>query len=335
MSADDHSLEAILSTSPPPGHPADRVHTTFLVPVFNGARYLSEALASIQAQHARGWVGLIVDDGSTDNSWEIVEDFLRDHPGPAWRACRHPTNRGLYPRLNEALASITTDWVAIVMQDDTVEPTYLSEMRRIALTHPEAEAIWATNLTVDANGSVIARGIDSARVEVIPAGVAPWESALVRGCFWGIFGSYSRVACLRGTAFREDLPHCGDYEWLLRALRRHTLVYLESPLSRIRVHAGAASARNLPAGIDLAEHYAILLESFAPPCPPLRWRARTVIAHHWSYLALRRAAGAASRSEGRHAAHLAALALRFAVLPLRPRRTGPPRPRDPRPGWRA
>lgn len=328
-------MSALPSTSHAPGRQVDRAHTTFLVPVFNGARYLNEALASIQAQHDRGWVGLIVDDGSTDSSWEIVEDFLHDHPGPTWQARRHVTNRGLYPRLNEALATITTDWVAIVMQDDTVEPTYLSEMRRIALAYPEAEAIWATNLTVDANASVIGRGIDSARVEVIPAGVAPWENALVRGCFWGIFGSYSRVDCLRGTPFREDLPHCADYEWLLRALRRHTLVYLESPLSRIRAHAGAASARNLPAGIDLAEHYAILLESFAPPCPPLRWRARTAIACHWTYLALRRAVGTAYRSEGRHTAHLAALALRFAAPPLRARRARPACPRDLRSGRRA
>lgn len=312
---EEPSTRAVHSEAPT-GSDTDDVHTTFLVPVFNGERYLREALTSIQVQSTRGWTGFIVDDGSTDQSWEIIQDFISSHPTSDWQAWRHPTNRGLYPRLREVMPRLRTPWVAIVMQDDSILPDYLSEMRRVRASYPEAEAIWATYLTVDADGEVLGRGVQSGRIEVIPPGRAPWVSALRRGCFWIISGSYTRTRCFRETPFREDLPHTGDYEWLLRALRRYEFVYLESALARIRVHAGAASARHLAAGIDFQEQRRVLAENFTPPAPPIPWATQAAVGAKFAWLALLRAGGAARRHEWRMVGVFALYAGRFALLGL-------------------
>ena len=61
--------------------------------------------------------------------------------------------------------------------------------------------------------------------------------------------------------FRTDYPHCGDYEWLLRVVRRVPLVYYERPLTDIRLHPKQASAKNLRIGQDVEESYKIIKDN--------------------------------------------------------------------------
>lgn len=71
-----------------------------IVPFYNVAPYLSEALLSIQAQSFRDWECILVDDGSTDGSREIAEEFLLD---ARFRLVVHERNQGVVPSLNTAL----------------------------------------------------------------------------------------------------------------------------------------------------------------------------------------------------------------------------------------
>jgi hypothetical protein len=58
--------------------------------------------------------------------------------------------------------------------------------------------------------------------------------------------------------FRSDLPHCADYDWLLRTIRRVPFLYFEDSLVDLRQHAGQASTKNLRSARDILESYQIL-----------------------------------------------------------------------------
>jgi glycosyltransferase involved in cell wall biosynthesis len=230
----------------------------FVMPVFNGARFLPDALDSLLAQDRRDWQLLAVDDASTDESLAILREYAAADRRIRVRA--QGVNRGLYGTLAAAVDEGEAEWVGILMQDDRLRPEYVAEMSALVERYPAAEAFWATEDTIDADGRIVARGPDTARVEPIRPGIEPWRRALARGCLWTISGSLTRRRLLQTVRLRTDLPHCGDYEWFLRAVRARSFVYYERPLTELRRHPGQASTRHLGRGQDLREARQVIRE---------------------------------------------------------------------------
>lgn len=86
-----------------------------VVPVYNGAAVLERCLASLAAQSPSLKEIFVIDDGSSDASWSIVERFARSEPRLIVQ--RHRENAGISRTLNEAIARATGDAVLILHQD--------------------------------------------------------------------------------------------------------------------------------------------------------------------------------------------------------------------------
>lgn len=289
----------------------DSVSTTIVLPVYNGGALLEQAVRSVRDQTCEDWTLLLVDDASTDGSAERI----RQYESARVKAVVHESNAGLYPRLRQAIEEyVSTEWVVILMQDDRLHSNYLAELQAQAERYPAAEALWATYDTIDEEGRTVQRGIDSGRGEFIEPGPAPWRHVLQNGCVWGIFGSFTRRELFLRVPFRRDLPHCGDYEWLMRALRLAPFLYYERPLLDIRLHAGQASARNLPKGIDLEEMLSVFQEQLATYPGDLSPAEVKAIARPRGVHALRRMGRALTQGRFADAARLGGLAWQFLNL---------------------
>jgi len=72
-----------------------------VLPVFNGASLLARAVASVRRQTFPSWELLLVDDCSTDQSFDLMQDLAREDP--RIRVLRLPTNRGVGAARNEGL----------------------------------------------------------------------------------------------------------------------------------------------------------------------------------------------------------------------------------------
>ncbi len=96
---------------------------TVLMPAFNAARYIAAAVDSVLAQTYQDLDLLVVDDGSTDGTADIVLTRADD---PRVRLLRHPRNLGLVAALNHGLAECRTDLVARLDADDTTTPDRLA-----------------------------------------------------------------------------------------------------------------------------------------------------------------------------------------------------------------
>jgi glycosyltransferase involved in cell wall biosynthesis len=110
-----------------------------LVPTYNQAQYLPEALASLQAQTYVHWEAIVVDDGSTDQTRAVLADW-------AGRDSRIKTfsraHAGVAGTLNEALAHARGEWICWLSSDDLFEPSKLATHIEAARRDPEARAFF-------------------------------------------------------------------------------------------------------------------------------------------------------------------------------------------------
>lgn len=95
-----------------------------IVPVYNVAPYAREALDSVVGQTYRNLDVVVVDDGSTDGSGDICDEYLRD---PRVRVI-HQQNRGLSAARNAGLDHVHGDVIAFLDSDDSFHPHMLATM---------------------------------------------------------------------------------------------------------------------------------------------------------------------------------------------------------------
>src|SRR5437867_410613 len=90
-----------------------------IMPCFNHARFLADAVDGVLRQTHADLELLITDDGSTDNSWEVMSRFARAD----WRIklIRHEKNEGLPKSRNDGLRMAKGDFIAFCDSDDVWE----------------------------------------------------------------------------------------------------------------------------------------------------------------------------------------------------------------------
>jgi glycosyltransferase involved in cell wall biosynthesis len=126
-----------------------------IIPLYNGAPYINEALQSVFAQRLQPDEIIVVDDGSTDNGAQIVEELAARHPIRLLRK----ENGGQSAARNYGVAQSTCELIALLDQDDVWYPNHLEQLVRPFLMPTDRELGWVySNLDeIDEAGRLIAR----------------------------------------------------------------------------------------------------------------------------------------------------------------------------------
>jgi succinoglycan biosynthesis protein ExoO len=119
-----------------------------ITPAYKAARYIGQAIESVQAQTLTDWEMIIVDDASPDETAAVVECYLDD---PRIKLIRSERNRGECGARNLALEAAQGEWVAPLDADDWFAPQRLERLWQIA---QEKGAILVADLQlqIDDNG---------------------------------------------------------------------------------------------------------------------------------------------------------------------------------------
>jgi hypothetical protein len=108
-----------------------------IVPSFNYAWCISETIDSILRQDYPSWEMIVVDDGSTDDSWSLLSGVQRAHPDRI-KLYRHPDqkNHGLLATYRLALEKCSGQFIAFLEADDMWEADCLSARMAVFAEHP-------------------------------------------------------------------------------------------------------------------------------------------------------------------------------------------------------
>lgn len=218
----------------PPPPPAARV--SVVVPLYNHAPYVADAVRSALAQGPVLREVVVVDDGSTDGSAETLSAACRDDPRLVlWSQ----PNRGAHAAINAGLLRATGEVLAILNSDDVYAPGRLDRLVAALDADPAADLV-ATGLRfIDGDGSPVANPWYEEALAFHGAS-GDLGTALVNGNF---LMTTSNLAFRRGLLDRiglfAPLRYVHDLDFILRALahgRRFALL-MDEPLLSYRVHA--------------------------------------------------------------------------------------------------
>lgn len=215
---------------------------TVIIPTFNRAAMLRQALDSVAAQSYQDYETVVVDDGSTEDVAEAVMDHVtrprmirQNQRGPA--AAR---NRGVM----EARGKL----VAFLDSDDLWLPDKLSVYAQRMRDRPDT-SIWYGPM----------KPVDSA-LRPVPGRTKPCHGGqITEALFHSSFVHVPTVVCPRETflsfgGFDESLRVCEDYDLWLRMSLKCEFGLVESPLALRRLHRGRLSKSSMRRNLAVKAH---------------------------------------------------------------------------------
>ena len=123
--------------------PQQESFVSVIVPFFNAADFLEEAIHSVFAQTYPHWELLLVDDGSTDHSSELARDWAKRFPARV-RYLEHPAhaNHGACASRNLGIRRSAGEYIALLDADDVWLPDKLTEQVAILRAHPQVGMVY-------------------------------------------------------------------------------------------------------------------------------------------------------------------------------------------------
>jgi GT2 family glycosyltransferase len=129
------------------------VESTVLVPNLNGARFLEPCLGALMQQTARPSEVVVIDNGSTDGSVDLVRQRF-----PEARLLTFSENRGFAAAMNAGIAKAAGQFIAFLNNDAVAEQTWLEELDACLERHPAAAAATSKLLLADEPGRLDGAG---------------------------------------------------------------------------------------------------------------------------------------------------------------------------------
>ncbi len=124
-----------------------------IIPAYNAAKFLPAAIDSVIAQTFEDWHIILIDDGSVDNTTDIVEPYRR-RLGPKLTYIKQ-VNKGLPAARNAAIVNSSAEFLALLDADDVWLPCRLAESLKSFDARPEVGLSYGYNARIDAEGRVV------------------------------------------------------------------------------------------------------------------------------------------------------------------------------------
>ncbi len=221
---------------------------SFFIPVYNGERYLADALESLRSQSFQDFEIIVVDDGSSDRTLQIALEYtLKDS---RIRTVSHGENFGLSAARNTGwrVANPSARYIMNHDSDDISLPAKLEKLLKFLEEHPRIAAVGSFAEYFDDNGATLG----SPPIE--------WKPSRIRSTF-GKFNSMLISATLvrremmeKVAPFRPEYKGCDDYDFWSRALLQgYNLCNIPEVLHRIRLHPQSIGAMRKEEMEKLAE----------------------------------------------------------------------------------
>lgn len=279
----------------PQVHSPYRPLVTIIVPNYNHAAYLARRLESIYAQTYDHYEVLLLDDCSSDDSRQVLQNFAARHPDRTRLLFNETNSGGVFRQWEKGLAAARGELVWIAESDDWASPNFLETL--VPFFQNEAvQLAYARTIFMDGAGESQIWSMEEYLNQYGPErwGQAWVETApnIVRDVFSmvniipnvssAMFRRFERLDVLEIDEWRE-MRTCGDWMFYLNALRGGMMAYSPDAQNFYRIHDRNTSVSSHKADQFYCEHEAVakcIRRHYRVP-PANLARMEENLRHHW------------------------------------------------------
>ena len=201
-----------------------------IMPNYNHAQYIGEALDSILTQSFRPATVLVIDDGSDDNSIEVIERFIAKDS--VISLLRNEVNSGAVFSVNKGLKHISEDYVYVAAADDIILPGLFEKSMNLLNKYPHAAICCSDTKTIWQSGqgdTVNKRGLGDKSCYISPEELVKIMQKKI--VYLSGFGTIIKRKELLETGMPAELKWCGDRIYALTIALRYGLCYIPEMLA--------------------------------------------------------------------------------------------------------
>ena len=216
------------------------------IPTYNRKEYLKETLDSIIAQTYKNYEIVVVDDGSTDGTVDMIKSL--DYPVTyCWQK-----NSGDAAARNKLVEIAQGDYISFIDSDDLLMPDAIEKMVRVMETETEDVIVYGSYYRINQNGKIYGR----CKRKLYSGHITKYlfETILVHAC-----GSmFPKKILQNSVVFNTSLKVCSDYDLWLSLSLNYRFIALNSPTFKRRRHLGNLSGpsfENCMAEFEVLRHF--------------------------------------------------------------------------------
>ena len=204
-----------------------------IIPSYNSAHYLADAVRSVFGQTYSALECIVIDDGSTDNTDDVLSELLTQYP--SLKTARK-ANGGLSSARNSGLRLCSGGLISFLDADDVLLPDKIERQVSFLNAHPDEDFVYGDYLVVT----------EALRPEAVfaaetPRGLAQLDAFCYRNWFAPMAPLIRRAVTDKVGEFDEKLAAAEDWDYWIRCVKVARISYLAGPVALYRQHGGQMS----------------------------------------------------------------------------------------------
>ncbi len=212
---------------------------SIIIPVYNGEQYVSKSIKSVLSQTFRHYEVIFVNDGSTDNSSEIIRRYCQTHGN---FICIDQANAGVAEARNTGIRKATGSLICLLDQDDIWLPNKLAYQVEYMKKHPECGLVHSQIGFIDGEDRIIENPVWAWVGETFGNTLIPLFLHNKIATFTALF---RRSVIDQVGYFRECFAPSDDWDMWLRIARQFSLGFVPEISGYYRTHLGNESRNYL------------------------------------------------------------------------------------------
>ncbi len=211
---------------------------------YNYANYIAETIESVLNQTYTDFEYVIFDDGSTDNSREIIKKYAEKDNRIKFYTHENNENKGLIKTLSFAIEKCSGDWIIFVESDDTIAPDYIEEKIKAYNDNPNAVLIFNQIKPVGDEKRVVKciKHLDKVQ-NIIGNGKFDFYNLLQENIIPTFSCVMVKKDIITEIPFDFVLPKCFDWYLWNYIIKNYPVVFLNKKLTVFRLHTISYSCK--------------------------------------------------------------------------------------------
>ncbi len=202
---------------------------------FNSSEYLNETIESVINQQFKNWELILINDGSTDNTDEIIKFYLKNNNKIKYY---YQNNRGYPNARNKGVGLANGKWISLFDHDDIMMPNKLEEQYQDIVNNPDHFLFSSNSMHIDSKGKYLNDNFFEYNplkndYNLVNVGL----DLIKNGCFIGTeTATFKKKIIDEIGGFDEDYRFISDYDFFIRLGLNHKIFFNKKVLAKFRDH---------------------------------------------------------------------------------------------------